>query len=70
MSAQSELRFHVDDMSCQHCVDVITRNVKEADSQAVVQVDLGAHTVRVESALPVQTISAAIATAGYTPVPA
>jgi copper chaperone len=65
------ITFQVDDMSCAHCVAAITRAVKEADHDAQVQVDLGAHRVSIEpAAADAQALADAIREAGYTPVEA
>jgi copper chaperone len=65
------LDFLVNDMSCGHCVAAITRAVKAIDDAARVEVDLQRKRVRVEPAsADAQAVMAAIAEAGYTPVPA
>jgi copper chaperone len=69
-SPEPMMEFRVEDMSCGHCVDAITKAVKAADPQAAVEINLAAHVVRVESELASDDISAAIAEAGYTPVAA
>lgn len=61
--------FEVKDMTCGHCVSVITKAVHNTDQRARVDVDLSAHRVRIEPvAATVQQLQAAIAEAGYTPV--
>jgi len=61
--------FEVKDMTCNHCVRAITQAVHAADPQALVQVDLSAHRVKIgSSAASVQTLQRAIEQAGYTPV--
>jgi copper chaperone len=63
--------FKVDDMTCGHCVAVITQAVKEADHAARVVVDLAARRVEIEpKAAQVEELRKAIAEAGYTPVTA
>ena len=37
------IAFEVNDMSCAHCVNTITRAVKAADKDAEVNVDLARH---------------------------
>lgn len=65
------IAFEVNDMTCGHCVRAITQAVQEADPGAQVQVDLAAHRVQVEPAqADAAALQAAIAEAGYTPVPA
>ena len=61
--------FQVNDMSCGHCVGVITRAVKDADRDAEVRIDLSKHLVEIEpKASDAEQLRAAIAEAGYTPV--
>jgi copper chaperone len=61
--------FQVNDMSCGHCVGVITRAVKDADRDAEVRIDLSKHLVEIEpKACDAEQLRAAIAEAGYTPV--
>jgi copper chaperone len=60
-------QFRVPDISCQHCVNAITKEVSLLDGVQRVQVDLGDKTVTVEHAQQVTTaqIVAAINEAGY-----
>ena len=63
------ITFQVSDMSCGHCVGVITRAVKDADRDAEVRIDLNKHLVEIEpKASNAEQLRAAIAEAGYTPV--
>ena len=59
------IEFDVQGMSCNHCVNAVTEAVKSVDPQARVEVDLGAHKVRVESAQRREVLAAAIEDAGY-----
>ena len=62
------IAFKVNDMTCGHCVSVITKAVKTADPDAVVRIDLGAHRVEVASGKADATVlSNAISEVGYTP---
>lgn len=64
------IAFQVDDMTCGHCVSTITRALKEADSAAEVRIDLPTHRVEITpAAASAEALAAAIADAGYTPVP-
>jgi len=65
---ESMIEFRVEDMTCDHCADVITRAVTAVDEDASVEVDLARHIVRVESEMAAEDISEAISEAGYTPV--
>ena len=65
------LAFEVNDMTCGHCASTITRALKDTDRDARVTIDLGRHLVWVEPAsADASELQAAIADAGYTPVPA
>jgi copper chaperone len=63
------LKYRVEDMSCDHCVNAITRAVKDAEPGASVAVDLQQHMVNVDNAPDAERVAAAIRDAGYTPVP-
>ena len=54
-------------MTCGHCVSVVTKAIKQTDPQAVVEIDLASHRVRVETTEDRETIAAAVAEAGYVP---
>lgn len=56
--------FSVPDMSCQHCVDAITKEVNKVDGVTAVNVDLDAKTVTVDGGQEA-AILAAIDVAGY-----
>lgn len=58
--------FKVDGMSCNHCVQTITKSLIKLDSRAKVQVDLASKLVTVESAEDPKTLAAEIEEAGYT----
>ncbi|MBC8752016.1 copper chaperone [Paraburkholderia sp. WC7.3g] len=60
------IEFHVEGMSCQHCVAAVTNAIREHDAAAQAQVDLATGRVVVESAQPVDALKAAIEQAGYT----
>jgi len=57
--------FIVSDMSCNHCVQTITRAVQERSPGAEVRADLAAHRVTVEGGGDAAAIEAAIREAGY-----
>lgn len=59
------IELHVKDMTCNHCVRVVTGTVKSVDPQASVDVDLGTGRVRIESERPRTEHAAALARAGY-----
>jgi copper chaperone len=60
--------FKVEGMSCQHCVQAITKSLTQLDSRAKVKVDLATHLVTVDSAEDPKTLAAEIEEAGYTVV--
>ena len=63
------IAFQVNDMTCGHCVSMITKAVTAVDQGAKLNFDLGNHEVRIEPvSAGAQTLSAAIKDAGYTPV--
>jgi copper chaperone len=57
--------LQVENMTCGHCVAAVTRAVKELDSSAQVDVDLGSKQVKVDSGASVDAVKAAIVQAGY-----
>lgn len=57
--------FTVQGMTCGHCVKAVTRAVQSQDEGAVVEVDLGAKQVRVQSSLQAPQILALIREEGY-----
>lgn len=58
--------FSVPDMTCGHCVKAITGAIAAIDPQAVVQVDLATHQVRVDAAVASDVALAdALRDAGY-----
>jgi copper chaperone len=62
------MEIRVDDMTCNHCISTITKAVKDADSNASIDIDLKNHLVRVNGAADADDIVNAIRDAGYTPV--
>ena len=64
------LRYTVEDMTCGHCVQTITRAVTALDPAAKVSIDLATKTVEVTGGADNDAIVGAIREAGYTPVAA
>ncbi|MCI2810937.1 MULTISPECIES: heavy-metal-associated domain-containing protein [Alcaligenaceae] len=62
------IEFEVKDMTCGHCVDTITRVVKETAPTASVHIDLPQHLVRVDGVSGSGALERAIREVGYTPV--
>ena len=64
------MTYRIDDMTCGHCADTITRAVRDVDAAATVAIDLAAHLVRIDtSAARSARFVAAITEAGYSAVP-
>ncbi len=61
------MKFHVPDMSCNHCVNAITEAVKSIDAEATVSADLEAKTVDVKTSANHKHVAQALADAGYAP---
>lgn len=57
--------FHVDNMSCGHCVAAVTTALRTLDPAARVETDLAAARVRVASTADPDRLAAALAAAGY-----
>ena len=61
------LELTLPNMTCGHCVAVVTQAIQQVDPQAQVEVDLPKHRVRVHTTVQRETIVAAIDAAGYVP---
>ncbi len=59
------IRFDVKGMTCNHCVQAVTRAIREVDGRADVSVDLARGEVRVDTQSPAEPLAAAIEDAGY-----
>lgn len=59
------LRFQVEGMSCNHCVQAVTKAVRGVDAKADVEVDLAAASVTVRGSDRRDDLAAAIEAAGY-----
>lgn len=62
------IEFLVNDMTCGHCVAVITQAIKSVDSSAQVEIDLANKRMRVRALANTQQLETAINNAGYTPI--
>jgi copper chaperone len=62
----SMYEFKVEGMSCNHCVQSLTKALTKLDSRAKVEVDLATKLVKVESVEDPKTLAAEIEEAGYT----
>jgi len=54
-------------MTCNHCVQTVTRTVGQVDPAAKTEIDLPTHRVRIESAKPAETFAKALTEEGYAP---
>ncbi len=59
------MQFDVSGMTCQHCVQRVTRAVLALDASARVDVDLAHDRVAVESVAAPEAVARAIAAQGY-----
>lgn len=57
--------LQVEGMSCNHCVNTVTRSVQALDAAAKVDVDLAHQTVKVASTAGLEQVKSAVAEAGY-----
>lgn len=57
--------LQVEEMSCSHCVSMVTKAVRSVDAAARVDVDLASKKVQVETQAEAAEIAEAIADAGY-----
>lgn len=63
------IEFEVKDMSCGHCVGVITKTIAALDPAAKVHTELPTHRVRVDTQVPRAQVEHALKEAGYPPTP-
>lgn len=59
------IRLSIPDMSCGHCVAVVTQAVRKADPDATLNIDLGDRIAAIETRTPLEILAAAIEQAGY-----
>ncbi|MEB0011060.1 heavy-metal-associated domain-containing protein [Glaciimonas sp. Gout2] len=60
--------FNVQDMTCGHCVDRITKAINAVDSRAKVEAQVAEKKIAIESDADAGQLAQAIEGAGYTPV--
>lgn len=65
MAEAKTIVIDVKGMTCQGCVNAVTKIVKRADPQADVKVDLAAGRADVKTAVAGEVIAKAIAAGGY-----
>ena len=54
-------------MTCNHCVQAVTRTVMQVDPGATPLIDLPAHKLRIDSTQPAEAFAKALAEEGYAP---
>lgn len=59
--------FIVNDMTCNHCVQTITKAIQSIEPQAVVAINLAEHRVSIEHAKNPQALAEIIREEGYEP---
>lgn len=64
------IELTVKDMTCNHCVGVVTKAVKSVDPNATVDVDLPSKRVQVNSTGSLGAFTKALEDAGYPATPA
>lgn len=57
--------LHVENMSCQHCVNAVTRALQALDAAAHVEVDLASKQVRAHGQFSEDAVIAVLADADY-----
>ncbi len=62
------ISFEVQDMTCGHCVGVVTQAIQQLDPTAQVVVDLAHKQVQIESPMERAAFARALEDAGYTPI--
>lgn len=53
------------DMTCGHCVRIVTQTLQKLDPQARVEIDLPSQRVRIETQQPPEAVRQALAEEGY-----
>lgn len=62
------MRFKIDDMTCNHCVMVITKAIHGIDPHANVQANIAARTVEIDGDVNAASAQFAMHVAGYTAI--
>ncbi len=61
------IELKLPDMTCGHCVRMVTKTVQAVDAQAKVEIDLPTHQVRIESSREREAFTKALTEEGYAP---
>ncbi|RSZ59420.1 heavy-metal-associated domain-containing protein [Massilia atriviolacea] len=59
------IKLRIPEMSCGHCAGIINKTLKELDRDAVIQIDVPARTVELDTAAAQDEVLASLAEAGY-----
>ncbi|HEY8578544.1 MAG TPA: heavy metal-associated domain-containing protein [Beijerinckiaceae bacterium] len=65
MSDARDIRLDVKGMTCQGCVNAVTRIVKRKDPAADVKVDLASGRIDARTTAPAEDLAAALTAGGY-----
>jgi copper chaperone CopZ len=60
------IELKVNDMTCEHCVNTITKTVTSLDPGAKVEADLGTKRVRIDSSRQADELTKVLEEAGFT----
>ncbi|MCD9088422.1 heavy-metal-associated domain-containing protein [Stenotrophomonas sp. SY1] len=61
------MKLHIQSMTCGGCARSVTAAVKEIDPVAVVEIDVPARTVTIQSSQPLERFTQALDSAGFPP---
>lgn len=61
------IELQLPDMSCGHCVRAVTEALQALDPQALVQAEVAARRVSVQTSAAAEAVRAALTEAGYPP---
>jgi copper chaperone len=59
------MRFHIENMTCSGCVRGVTKALTRLDPDAKLQADLEAHVIIVQTSAARETVTQALAEAGF-----
>ncbi len=61
------MKLHIESMTCGGCARSVTATVKAIDPAAVVEIDVPAKTVQIQSSQPLERFTQALDEAGFPP---
>jgi len=59
------LKLKIENMTCNHCISLVTKAIKQQEGSALVEVDLSTNTATIDSLLDEQDIITALDEIGY-----